>query len=252
MRTVCYSKGMRYITTRQLGCFSPPVMIATFLIEIGLAGYVLWRYTLTAVTRLAVAILFFLSIFQLAEYNICEAAFGLSGLTWAKLGYVAITMLPPLGLHLAMRIAGDTRRGVLVFAYATAAAFIGFFALSGSGITSQACLGNYVIFQTAQTASWLYAAYYYGWLAAGVFYALQVAGNKDVPANASRALRALALGYASFIVPTAITNSLNPATLAGIPSIMCGFAVLLAIILAGEVLPSYFAKQSLTSWRRNA
>ncbi|GEM_PF-4205541 len=51
----------------------------------------------------------------------------------------------------------------------------------------------------------------------------------------------------AFIVPTTAVNLINPATLAGIPSIMCGFAVLLAIILAGEVLPSYYSQPALSS-----
>lgn len=65
--------------------------------------------------------------------------------------------------------------------------------------------------------------------------------------NRATALRALALGYLAFIVPTTAVNLINPATLAGIPSIMCGFAVLLAIILAGEVLPSYYSQPTLSS-----
>ena len=65
--------------------------------------------------------------------------------------------------------------------------------------------------------------------------------------NRAGALRALALGYLAFIVPTTAANLINPATLAGIPSIMCGFAVLLAIILAGEVLPSYYNQPTLSS-----
>ena len=88
---------MKYINTNSLHCFSPPVMLATFLIEISLAVYVTWRYQLTAVTRLATAILFFLALFQLAEWNVCEGSFGIDSLGWSRLGYIAITMLPPLG-----------------------------------------------------------------------------------------------------------------------------------------------------------
>jgi protein-S-isoprenylcysteine O-methyltransferase Ste14 len=48
---------------------------------------------------------------------------------------------------------------------------------------------------------------------------------------------ALIVGYLVFLIPTAIAYSINPATRRGIPSIMCGFAVLFALILALYLLP---------------
>ena len=52
-------------------CFSPPVMLATFIIEFGFAFYSIWRYKMTTISRLVVAMLFALGSFQLAEYMIC-------------------------------------------------------------------------------------------------------------------------------------------------------------------------------------
>jgi hypothetical protein len=43
-----------------------------------------------------------------------------------------------------------------------------------------------------------------------------------------------------FILPTTAANIVDPSTIAGIPSIMCGFAVILAIILTGFVIPRYY------------
>lgn len=237
---------MRYLKTNKLHCFSPPVMMATFAIEIGLAIYVTWRYSLTNITKLAVGILFFLGVFQLAEYNVCEGAFGLDSLTWSRLGYVAITMLPPLGFHLATRIAGEKRYGMVTAAYVSAGLFAAFFALSGHGMTSSACLGNYVIFKTAPAAAPLYTAYYYGWLIVGTAYSLSMARRQSKPHYAN-ALKALAFGYMAFIIPTTAVNVIDPATIAGIPSIMCGFAVVLAIMLAGEVLPQYYKQPTLSA-----
>lgn len=230
---------MRYLKTNRTYCFSPPVMIATFMIEIGLALYVSWRYKLTAITKLAISILFFLAVFQLAEYNVCEGSFGINSLGWARLGYVAITMLPPLGFHLATRLAGQKRHRAVTFAYASGIAFALFFAFSGDGITSPACLGNYVIFKAAPGSAWLYSLYYYGWLIASTTYAFRQAGH-GLEDHQARALKALAVGYLAFILPTTTVNVIDPSTIEGIPSIMCGFAVILAIVLAGEVLPQYY------------
>jgi len=51
------------------------------------------------------------------------------------------------------------------------------------------------------------------------------------------ALYGMIVGYLVFLLPTAIANTIDPATMAGIPSIMCGFAVLFALILFFYILP---------------
>ena len=132
---------------------------------------------------------------------------------------------------------------MIAAAYGSAALFATFFAFSGQGITSSACLGNYVIFKSAPEAASLYMAYYYGWLVVGTVYSLFMARKVD-ELNRSGALTFLAIGYLVFIVPTATVTSLDPSTVAGIPSIMCGFAVFMALVLAGEVMPRYFKQQS--------
>ena len=45
------------------------------------------------------------------------------------------------------------------------------------------------------------------------------------------------IAYLAFLLPTTTINLLAPETLAGIPSIMCGFAVLMALILLGKITP---------------
>ena len=232
---------MRYLKTDKFYCFSPPVMLATFIIEIACAVYVLWRYKLTPVTRLAASILIGLATFQLAEYNICEGAWGVDSLAWARIGYVAITLLPPLGFHLATKLAGQKQTVLVTAAYGVAALFSIFFLFVGNGIQSEQCLGNYVIFSTASWAIGPYAVYYYGLLLMAVGYAWQ-AGKTLKSRNQKKSLYALAIGYLAFIVPTTTVNIIDPSTIAGIPSIMCGFAVLLALVLTFVVLPRYYGK----------
>ncbi|HEU0266044.1 MAG TPA: hypothetical protein VFQ70_00265, partial [Candidatus Saccharimonadaceae bacterium] len=140
---------MRYLKPNTFYCFSPPVMIATCAIEIAGAVWTIWRYKLNRVSRLAVAILVFLAIFQAAEYNICEGAFGLTSLGWARVGFVAITFLPPFGIHLARNIVRSNQRrkwvdGIVVVAYAAAVCFTVYFLLVPE-FTAGKCMGNYVI-----------------------------------------------------------------------------------------------------------
>lgn len=231
---------MKYIKPNNLYCFSPPVMLATFFIEIFLAGYTLWRYKMSTTTRLAAAILVCLAVFQLAEFNVCENAQLLDSAAWARLGYVAITLLPPLGIHLISKLSDDKRHWPYVAAYAFGGLFTAYFLLATSGIAAGVCLGNYVIFEQASDTAYLYGFYYYGLLIAAIMYALYRASGAK--AHIKRSLYALSIGYALFMIPTTLVNIINPSTMAGIPSIMCGFAVLLALVLAGKVLPHYYER----------
>ncbi len=223
-----------------LFCFSPPVMIATFAIEVGLAIYTLWNYNRSKIRSLVVALLVLLAAFQLAEYMICEAV-GLDSLTWARIGYVAITLLPPIGIHLAYEIAESKKRPLLRASYASAGAFVIFFALIGHSIVSQACLGNYVIFDMAPGSSWGYALYYYGFVTAAMVLCALLAKGLE-PAR-KKALALLAYAYAAFLLPTTTVNLLAPSTIQGIPSIMCGFAVILAVILGVWIMPVVGSKK---------
>jgi len=242
---------MRYIKPRSgtFYCFSPPVMIATFFIEIALAIHTFVRYKLNEITRLAAGVLVCLAVFQLAEYNICEGAFGLNSLTWAQLGFVSITLLPPMGIHLATKLAHNKQTALVAASYGVGAAFAGYFMFISHGISGPACMGNYVIFQIAHGAGGLYSLYYYALLATTVSYAWYQSTVLRA-AHKARALKSLAIGYLAFMVPTTVANMANPETLRAIPSVMCGFAIVLAIILAGEVLPQYFKAESFSRFVR--
>mgnify|MGYP000179787677 CR=1 FL=1 len=214
-------------------CFSPPVMLATFLIEFGLLLYILWRYKLTPLTRLAAVFLACLGTFQLAEYMIC-GGLGIGGVEWVKLGYVAITFLPALGLHIVAMISKAKIKPILYAAYGSAALFAAFFIGAGTAVSLEECAPNYTVFNTSALTTLIYGMFYYGWLLFAIgFSAYQARKNPKV----APALRWMVASYAVFIVPTTVANMLDPSTTAAIPSIMCGFAILCAIILVWRVLP---------------
>jgi hypothetical protein len=208
-------------------------MVATCIVELSLLAYTVWRYRMTTLTRLVSLMLLFLAIFQLAEFHVCRGTSWLS--QWSHLGYIAITMLPPLGIHTIYAIAGRAKAWLVYASYATAAAFVGFFALTANSITGHQCLGNYVMFQVNPSLTDFYGLYYYGWVLAGIGLSLFLA--KELALHKRQALHYFAFGYAAFLVPTTTANLINSATLRGIPSIMCGFAVILALIVVLCVMP---------------
>jgi hypothetical protein len=215
-------------------------MLATLTIEGILAVYTVWRYKMTVLTRLITSIFFCLASFQLAEYFVCTG-YGFSAERWSRIGFVMITILPPLGLHLMHVLADKPKRKLVIASYATMAGYIGVFSFYHAALNGHQCTGNYVIFQIGARLGGLYSIYYFGWLAAGIglgaYWANQLMEKGQTVKKQLETVRGLIVGYLVFLIPVALANFVKPQTRQGIPSIMCGFAVLFAFILAAYILP---------------
>ncbi|HSD56288.1 MAG TPA: hypothetical protein VLA92_03995 [Candidatus Saccharimonadales bacterium] len=219
--------------SNRLYCFSPPVMIATFVIETVLLIYTVVRYRMSPLTRIVAGTLALLAIFQFAEYHVCGHSF--IPASWSRVGFVAITLLPPLGIHLVQQIAGKKSYWQLALAYGSSLAFVVLFALDEAIFKGHVCAGNYAIFQMKSPMGGLYFMWYYLVLFCGIIMSLYYAHTAKP--NIRKALYLQILGYFSFVLPTSIVNAINPQTLSGVPSIMCGFAVSYALILTFGVVP---------------
>lgn len=229
---------MRQRKSTTFYCFSPPVMLATFVIELVLAVWALWRYKHTAIVKVVVGILCCLAFFQMAEFNICAVRFGMSSITWARLGYVAITALPVMGIHALMIMAGVARRfrWFIGLSYGVMLLFMVYFLFSSQGLTAAACGGNYVIFTTSVLGTSWYGLYYYGFEWLGLFMAVVLA-RRTVEVRTKQALYGFIASYLILFIPVGTANVINPKLVQAIPSIMCGFAVFLALTITLYVLP---------------
>lgn len=211
-------------------------MIATFVVEISAALFILFRYHMNQAIRLIVLALSALAVFQLSEYYVC-GGLGANADSWSRLGFVAITALPPIGLHLLYVLSGNASRKLVTSAYATMGVFMAYFLVAPTAFTGSQCTGNYVIFQIGSTAALVYGAYYYGWLLTALLIGWHTVTKTKISKATRQQIGGLLLGYMVFLVPTAIANTVRPETRAGIPSIMCGFAVLFALILTFYIAP---------------
>lgn len=210
-------------------------------VEATLVVYTLLRYKLNDLGRLIALTLAMLGTFQLAEYFVCTG-YGVTAENWSRLGFAAITTLPPLGLHIMHHLAGKTGRRLVFASYATMAGFIAFFLTYNTAFIGHQCTGNYVIFQIGYKMGGLYGLYYYGLLATALVLGWRWAQqlqekHGDKVRRQIESVKAMMVGYLVFLVPTALANTVKPETRAGIPSIMCGFAVLFALILALYIAP---------------
>jgi hypothetical protein len=107
--------------------------------------------------------------------------------------------------------------------------------------TGHQCTGNYVNFQFTPNVTGTYTLYYFGWLLAGIGLGFKWANElKAAGAKSARKLKTvqgLILGYLVFLVPSAISMAVRPDARRGIPSVLCGFAILYALLLALYIMP---------------
>ncbi|MEI8187598.1 MAG: hypothetical protein WCG30_01490 [Candidatus Saccharibacteria bacterium] len=228
-------------------CFSPPVMLATMAVEVAMFLYVTYRYRLNHVTRIISAILILLALFQLAEFNVCS---GRQAELFMHIGFVAITLLPALGLHLIYKIAKKKNFIIITSGYVIAFVFSLALGLQKTSFLSHVCGGNYSIFLLADKVGGLYFIYYYAFLFFGIGISLYYSHTSDQKIR--RALLLQVFGYLSFLLPTGIVNTIHPSTINGIPSIMCGFAVTYAVILVFGITPAVTSKSKKNIHRKTA
>lgn len=216
-------------------------MALTLVLEIGFAFYTAWRYLLTPITRLVIVLLLLLAAFQGTEFLLC-GGFAVPGGVWSKIGYSTITLLPPLGIHLVYLLAKKRPRIIVALAYITSVLFVGYFAFMTNAVSGHTCYANYVTFDTADGSTLPYSLYYYGWLFVGAFLAFKWAPELDK--RRKDALRALMIGYLALLLPTTTVTMLWDDALAAIPSIMCGFAIILAGLVTFKVVPETAAQRT--------
>lgn len=217
-----------------LSCFSPPVMLATMIVEGILALYILLRYRHGAFAKLAAVLVALLGIFQLSEYQVCgnhDAQF------WSHFGLAAITLLPIVGLQLISFVTKKKR--FLVVGCAIAAALALVFLFVPQSITGSLCGGNYVVFSGPTALYEFYGAYYFTFLIFAVWESVE-AMRENKNGVIQRILRWFVIGYLSFMAPMGIVYALYAPARIAVTSIMCGFAVILAFIVAFQIVPKYY------------
>lgn len=210
-------------------------MALTMLVEVFLLlRILLWRKPTTA-NILAMLILLALAVFQAMEYGICENFFGVHPNVLARIGFVAITTLPVLGLHIVQTIGKSRQHRIIIVAYATMIMWIAVFLFSDV-LVDQICGGNYIIFELTPGFGGSYFIYYYFWLIVTSVWALSMA-KKTKNKSTALSLRWMVVGTSSFVIPATVIWLFWEEAARGLPSIMCGFALVFAVILFAKVLP---------------
>ncbi len=220
-------------TNSTLYCFNPLVTLLSGTIEFAFALFSCFRYSKTAFGRLGIFLLLLLSVFQFSEYAICS---GSTLPIWNRIGFAATTFLPALALQMTGII---TKRTFLTPIAYVSATLIAFNILSlQNAFTATYCTGTFVLFELNDTLHYFLLVYYIFFVFAAMIKLIKFLHQET---NGTDVALWTLLGYLSFIIPSIAVIIVSISSRAGIPSIMCGFAVLLAFVLLFKVLPLYEA-----------
>lgn len=223
---------MRFLPFRsnELRCFSPEVVLATFVIEFLFAVYAWWRYRLTTFGRLSVTFLLLLAGFQLSEYAICRGA---SSEIWTRVGFVCTAFLPIIGIDFIVRLRRIEYS--MIWGYALATAFAVVMAFFPQIFAVSRCTGTFVAFHANIVGfDLLYITYYLATLFLGVGLAWQ--GWRG-GGGSRKALLWILVGYVTFMLPAFMLYFLVSFGRLAIASVLCGFALIMAAVIITRVLP---------------
>jgi hypothetical protein len=113
------------------------------------------------------------------------------------------------------------------------------FIFNSHSITQSFCGGNYVIFSGPTALYQFFGAYYFAFLIFAIWESLEMM-RKNENQFVRKVLQWFVIGYFSFMAPMGIVYAFYAPARSAVASIMCGFAVLLAIIVAFRIVPEYY------------
>jgi hypothetical protein len=216
--------------------YSPVLAIVTGVLEVAAVVYALSGPGRKRILRPVGAILLFLAGYQFAEVAVCARP---AVPLFSRLAYLVITWLPPLGLWLAAVLdAGRVRalRTVAAFYAAAAAGLCAWIAIDGGVIGRSVCetvLARYFPVAPFEIA---YGIFYHTGIL-GLVFGCGLALAQADDAVARKHLANLQLGVLGFVFPSLAVRLLfsGPGPGDPLPSVMCHFALVLALSLVALV-----------------
>jgi hypothetical protein len=209
--------------------YSPVLAIITGLLELIAAAWTLNSPGRKSILRPATLLFILLAGYQFAEVAVCARP---ATLFYSRLAFLDITWLPAVGIWLVYRLLPRApRRFLFPAVFLSAAAAISLWiALDASVITKSVCQTVVARYFHGPVFELAYGMFYQAGMGALIFWpAIRMAGIAD-PDTRSH-LACIQTGVLGFVLPSLFLRLLvrEPAGL--LPSVMCHFAVTLAVAL---------------------
>ena len=206
-------------------CFAPYISLSTFVLEFLLAIFFLLKNPKDNLNRIIALLCLLLGVYQLNEFLICITDVHL----FTILALSVSAILPPIAISYALIMWRKRLKYYWhLLIYSPSVFFILMFSLSNYLEESAACMTIFIEYPALGILGRFYGLYYFVYiLAATVLFYLASSTIKSV--YEKRLLYLGMLGMFIFTVPTAIFLIFLPMMYVQFASILCEFALLLAI-----------------------
>ena len=170
------------------------------------------------------SIMALLQIYQLTEFLLC---IGIDENVVGRIAITSITLLPPAGYFLSVKLSNWRFREYWIVLSA-GIAFSLYYILLPNSISLVSCNPFYAIYSIPSGI--LYGVYYFGIILLSILLIAIQFARKNIRYGSKGGI-GLLVGFLSFLIPMGLTVLIESSTIIAIPSIMCKYAILLAITL---------------------
>ncbi|MCX6559502.1 MAG: hypothetical protein NTZ26_03210 [Candidatus Aminicenantes bacterium] len=209
--------------------YSPALAILTGLFELLAAAWTLNSPGRKSLLRPTAFIFILLAGYQFAEVAVCSRP---ENLLFSRIAFLDITWLPPVGIWLVYRLLAPKPRRILFPAafIAAAVAMSAWIALDPAAITKSVCQTVVARYFHGANFDFAFGMFYQAGMGVLIFWpALTMAGVGD--ANARSNLATIQTGVLGFVLPSLFLRLFVKEPDGIMPSVMCHFAVTLAVAL---------------------
>jgi len=214
-------------------CFTPLVSISTAIIEFILATVLLLSFPNRILRNFSAILIYLLGFYQFTEFMLCVSN---SPILWARVGIITYTLLPAIALHSTFKFVNKKPNYFVIYILPLIFEIIAF---CSPIVTNATCQTFFVVvhsaFNQSNTSlnsflSFMYMVYYFGFILANclLFYVyLKSPKNK-----LKRKIGVVEIsGVLLMTVPTVLLLIIFPFLGEVFPSMLCGFAVFVAVAL---------------------
>lgn len=214
-----------------MASYSPGLSLVTAAFELGVAAWAFKGPGRRELIRPMTVLLACLAGYQLVEVWVCDQP---AAMLPARLAFVDIAWLPPLGIHVIRTLsAGEDRwwRGLDRLYFGAAAALSAWVMLDPTFVVRSVCSVVMAQYDHGTPYYWIYGSFYLSGLAAMLVTAA-VGLARPRPGLDRAHLADLQVGTVLFVMPALAVQLVVPALYGGTPSVMCHLALVLGMALA--------------------
>ncbi len=211
-------------------CFTPAISLTTAIIEFLVATFILIKYKKYIIPVFCAILIYVLGFYQFTEFMLCASN---SAFLWAKLGFIAYTFLPAIGIHFALRLAKNKKYNYLVYIpplfFSLWATFKTNFILGASCSKIFVTVNKAFISQGHDLLSKIYLLYYFMFLLT-IIIILFILVKKEKDKTIKQLTKLLGITMVITIAIPLILISISPSLKIHFPSIYCQFALIFTVI----------------------